>query len=348
VRVALVAPFVSTIDDHGPQLGGAQAILADLARGLVSRGHDVTLLAARGSGVAGVCVPDLGLDADPTASLAARAVPRSESQRRAFAVVRSWLDAHASEVDLIHAHAFDAPAFIELRGLGALHTLHLPPLDNDVVAAARNADATLATVSSSCRDDWRAAGVPVDVVLPNGLDIHAIPQGDGSGGYLAFCGRISPEKGVDAACRVARSASLPLRIAGPVYDRPYFVSSVSPLLGAGVEYMGALDRPALWRLLGAATVTLLPINWNEAFGMAALESLACGTPVAAYGRGGLREIVDDGRTGTFARPGDEAGLVEAVHRSLDLSRNACRESARRFDIGRMLDAHEEIYRTMVS
>jgi glycosyltransferase involved in cell wall biosynthesis len=348
VRVALVAPFVSTIADRGAQMGGSQAVLADLGAGLAARGHDVTLLAARRSHVGGVRIPDLGIDADPSASVGTRAERRSASQERAFAAVRAWLDHDAQRPEVIHAHAFDAPAFEQLRGLGALHTLHLPPLDDAVVAAARAADATLATVSPSCQADWRAAGVAVDVILPNGVDLNAIPLGSGAGRYLAFCGRMSPEKGADVACRVARAVGMPLRLAGPVYDQTYFSTVVSPLLGGDVVYLGALDRASVWRLLGDAALALFPVDWNEAFGMAALESLACGTPVAGFRRGGLTELVTEGRTGTLAAPGDEGALAEAVRASLGLSRDECRESARRYDLAHMLDAHEAVYRRLVS
>jgi len=308
----------------------------------------VTLLAARGSQVTGVTAPDLGLDADPSASIGTRAAPRSSSQDRAFATVRRWLDRHEGEHDIVHAHAFDVPAFDQLSGLRSLHTLHLPPLDPRLVKAARTANAMLATVSASCRADWRAAGVAIDIVLPNGVEVDAIPEGTGTGGYLAFCGRMSPEKGVDAAIRVARVIGLPLRIAGPIYDEGYFKSAVSPLLSGDVAYLGALDRPSVWDLLGGATTALFPVDWNEAFGMVALESLACGTPVAGFRRGGLVELVTDGRTGFLARPGDEAALVEAARASLDLPRGACRESARRYDLARMLDAHEAIYERLIN
>jgi UDP-glucose:tetrahydrobiopterin glucosyltransferase len=341
--VALVAPFVSLITDRGAQMGGAQVILAELARGLAARGHDVTLLAARGSRVAGVRVVELGIDPDPTASIGTRESARAPSQERAFAAVRAWLDAHAGEIDVIHSHAFDAPAFEQLRGLGALHTLHLPPIDDAVIAAAGAGGAVLATVSRSCRDDWRAAGVQIDTVLPNGVDVDAIPEGDGAGGYLALAGRMSPEKGVDAACRVARELGLQLRLAGPIYDHAYFAERVAPLVGRGVVYLGALDRVSVWRLIGGARVSLLPVRWNEPFGMVALESLACGTPVAAYDRGALGEIVTDGVTGCLAPADDESGFVEAVRASVAISRAACRDGARHYDLGAMLDAHEALY-----
>jgi len=340
MRVALVAPFVAAIDERAPQLGGAQAVIADLARGLVRRGHDVTLVAPRGSFVTGATAVDLGIAADASAALGRGSA--GSSQRVAFAAVGDWLASRS--FDVVHAHAFDAPAFATLRGPRVVHTLHLPPVDPIVVAAVRAADATLATVSESCRAGWAAAGVSVPELLPNGLDLAAVPVGTGDGGYLAFAGRMSPEKDPAAACRVARSLDVRLRLAGPVYDETYFAREVRPLLGDTVTYDGSLDRAALWRALGAAAATLQPVHWDEPFGMVALESLACGTPVVAYRRGGLADVVVDGRSGCLVEPDDEAGLTDAVGVAARLSRAACRSDAERFDVGRMLDAHEALYR----
>ena len=342
MRVALVAPFVSVVDERAAHIGGAQAVVADLARGLARRGHAVTLVAPRGSFVSGVTVVDLGIDADPAAALGQDR--RGTSQDDAFAAVATWLGSRS--FDLIHAHAFDAPAFTRLDEPHLLHTIHLPPIDPTVVAAARQARAMLATVSESCRDAWAAAGVEVAEVLPNGVDLQAVPTGDGAGGYLAFAGRMTAEKDPAAACRVARAASAPLRLAGPIYDERYFAREVAPLLGGDITYDGPLDRAALWRMLGAATLTLQPARWDEPFGMVALESLACGTPVVAYRRGGLAEVIVDGRSGCLVAPDDEAALGRGVRTAVALSRQACRKDAARYDLDRMLDAHEALYRRL--
>jgi len=344
MRVALVAPFVAAIDDQAAQIGGAQAVIADLARGLVARGHDVTVLAPRGSRVSGATVVDLGLPADPRAALRPDAAGAAGAMDHVFRAAAAWLDARAARFDVIHGHAFDVPAFAAIRGARVVHTLHLPPLDGAVVAAVRGSVATLATVSESCRAGWRAAGVEISEILPNGIEVAAVPAGEGSGGYLAFAGRMSPEKDPAAACRVARRLGLPLRLAGPRYDEGYFRKQVEPELGGDITYAGPLERTALWRLLGGAAATLLPIRWEEPFGMVALESIACGTPVVAYRRGGLVDVVVDGRSGCLVPPDDEDALGVAVGTASRFARSACRSDASRFDLARMLDAHESLYR----
>ena len=342
----LVAPFVAAIDDQAAQIGGAQAVVADLARGLAARGHAVTVLAPRGSRIAGVTVVDLGIAADPGAALRPGAEGRSSRMARAFALVSEWVAGAAA--DVVHGHAFDVPAFARLRGRRVIHTLHLPPFDAAITAAVRTSAATLATVSESCRDAWRAAGVGVAELLPNGIDLGRVPAGDGSGGYLAFAGRMSPEKGADIACRIARRLGLALRLAGPRYDERYFRMQVQPLLGGDLTYAGPLERAALWRLLGGASATVLPVRWDEPFGMVALESIACGTPVAAFRRGGLIEIVAEGRSGCLAAADDEEALARAIGIARGLARGACRTDASRHDIGRMLEAHEDLYRRVVA
>lgn len=348
MRIALVAPLVAAIDDRRGQLGGAQSIVADLARGLVLRGHRVTVVAPRGSHIAGAEIVHLGIEAEARAAVRPRGPAASTSLAPAFTAVAAWLAGHSGELDVVHGHAFDVPALERIRGDRVVHTLHLPPLGPEIVraAAAAGAWATLATVSASCRADWRAAGVEVPEILPNGIDVAAVPEGDGAGGFFAFAGRMSPEKGPDAACRVARAAGSPLRLAGPLYDREYFAREVEPLLDGSIEYVGALGRRALWHLLGSARATLLPVRWNEPFGLVALESLAAGTPVVAYARGALPEVVVDGRSGRLVAPDDEAAFSAAARGAGALARAACRADASRHDLAAMLDAHERLYRRL--
>lgn len=348
MRVALVAPLVAPIDDRRGQIGGAQSVVADLARGLAARGHRVTVVAPRGSHIHGAVIVDLGIDADARAAIQPHGPAPTETLARAFASVGAWLEGHAADFDVIHGHAFDPPALERIRGDRVIHTLHLPPLGADIVRAAGAAGATLATVSESCRADWRSAGIDVPELLPNGIDVGGVPEGLGQGGYLAFAGRMSPEKGPDVACRAARLAGWPLRLAGPVYDEAYFARDVQPLLGPSTTYVGALERRALWRMLGSARATLLPVRWNEPFGLVALESLAAGTPVVAYARGGLRDIIVDGRSGRLVSPDDEAAFVEGVRDAGRLARSGCRSDAWRHDLSVMLDAHERLYRRVGS
>ena len=348
---------MAPIDDRREPLGGAQVLLADLAGGLAARGHHVTLAAARGSHVRGVAIADLGVDGADLrpAGFGADAPPRADAdgQRRAFAAVRAWLDAHAGEIDVVHAHAYDAQAF-DLLGGGrwrVVHTLHLPPLDPEVVAAARRAEgASFVTVSRANAAAWEAMGVVVRTVILNGVDLAAIPFARDRGRYLLHAGRISPEKGVETAVAVAERLGRDLLLVGGIYDETYYAEVVLPRVRRvpdwrigdrvkGTVYIGRRPREDVYALMGGAAVTLMPVRWDEPFGLVALESLAAGTPVVAYRRGGLSEIIDQ-TCGALVERDDRDAFGREVLRAMDIDRAACRRHAERFPLERMLDAYE--------
>lgn len=345
MRPLIVAPLVAAVDERSPQLGGAQALVADLARGLAAAGHDVTLIGARGSFVTGVRVVDLLIDASALVpAVLAKAAPRVDdaAQREAFARVRTWVDEHAREIDVVHAHAYDAPAFAALEGapVPVVHTLHLPPIDPSIVAAAGASSAAMITVSRANAAAWTHAGVRIDRVIPNGVDLSRIPVGAGGGGYLLCAGRIAPEKGVDAAARVARAAGLPLWVAGDVYDEAAH-ASIDP---RGVSFLGPLSRDEVFRIMGRAISLLMPVQWDEPFGLVAIEAMAAGTPVIAYRRGGLPEVIDDGRTGFLVDPDDEGALARAISRVGSIDRAACTAHAvKNFSLERMVASHTTFY-----
>ena len=308
----------------------------------------MSLVAAPGSAVAGVRVIDAGVDTAPLRAARFDGGERTDdaAQRTAFARVRAWIEGHAAQLDVVHAHAFDAGAFDELDGVTVplVHTLHLPPLDGAVVTAATRAHAALAAVSEASASSWRAAGIRIDVVLPNGVDVGRVPFGAVGDGTLLFAGRIAPEKGVADAIRAARAAGRRLVIAGAPYDRAYADEVVMPLLGADVTLRGGLPRDEVLRLMSRASAVLMPVRWDEPFGLVALEGQAAGAPVVCYRRGGLPEVVRDGQTGILVEPGDERALVAAIERAGRIDRAACRRHvAESFPLARMLALHERLY-----
>lgn len=360
MQIILVAPLVSVIDDEQKQIGGAQVLVADLARGLAGRGHDVTLIAANGSRLRGVRVAPIDIDSAqlvPAAlGVTAAKRPDTANQAAAFAKVRAWLDEEGWPCDVIHAHAYDAPAFTALGGAPrpVFHTLHLPPQDADVVHAARLArDAVMVTVSEANARGWRAAGVPIQHVVHNGIALDDIQVGADRGPHLLCAGRISPEKGVDIAISLAHRIARPLLIVGGIYDRAYFERSVAPEVESrpewrvgdevrGAIWIGARRRDEVLALMRRAAVTVMPVRWDEPFGLVAVEALATGTPVAGFRRGGLAEIVDES-CGALAEPDDEDDLDRAVRHALTCSPEACRSRAEHFSLGAMLTGYERIF-----
>jgi glycosyltransferase involved in cell wall biosynthesis len=359
MRILEVAPFAAPIDERRTELGGAQIVVQDLSRGLAARGHEVMLAAANGSRVSGVELLSLDIDSARMrrADLGLRAGSRPDdaAQREAFGRVRRWLDAHRDAVDVAHAHAYDAPAFAALSGAAVpvVHTLHLPPLDQEVVRAARAAtDATLTTVSSANAEAWRRAGVPVAHVVPNGVDVTQIPFSRERGEHLIHVGRISPEKGVAEAIEIADRARRGILLVGTIYDEAYFARTVAPRVRMvtdaaprqtvrGAIYIGPRSRDEVYVLMGWAAALVMPVAWDEPFGLVALEALATGTPVVAYARGGLRDVVDY-TSGELVSPGDTDAFVAAIARAVEKDPLECRRRAERFTLEAMLAGYETV------
>jgi glycosyltransferase involved in cell wall biosynthesis len=309
------------------QAGGAQAFVADLSLALSRRGHDVTLFCAAGSQVPGVALSEIPVAAEIELALVR---PAGTTIEDVPAVARAFAEAfrriRADDFDVVSQHGFDAEAFELADGLPVLHTLHLGPVAPGVVRAAGRTAAPLATPSEACRRDWAAAGVTVGHVLRNGTPDFD-PGERQTGAYGLIAGRISPEKGTVEAIRAARAAGLSPLVVGAVYDAPYFEAQVAPLLAAG-ERLPVQPRERLWRLMAAAAVTLMPIDWEEPFGLVAAEAQVAGCPVVAYARGALPEVIEDGVGGLLVPPGDFDAFVAAISEARSLDRGAVRRSGR--------------------
>jgi glycosyltransferase involved in cell wall biosynthesis len=350
VKVAIVAPLVAPIRE--PQRGGSQVFLSDLARGLVDRGHEVDLYAASGSVLPGVRTIDTGVDhhaLQDTLYRPSGAVARGlDVAEKAFAgVYRAVRD---MDYDVVHNHAFDAPAVALATALQApvLHTLHLPPAA-EVVEALRGAAASseppaVACVSEHQAKAWRPR-VRVDAILPPLVPTSAIHFSPAAGNGAVFAGRFSPEKGAAEAIEIARAAGVRIDLFGDSYDEEYTRRSIAPHRAEpGVSVHASLPRTSLWRVMARAAVVLCPASWDEPFGMVAAEAQACGTPVVAFRRGALTEVVVDRVTGFLIAAGDMRAATDAVLSSPGLSRLRCREHAeRQLDLAWTLDAHERLY-----
>jgi len=340
VRIAQVSPLYESVPPQG--YGGTERVVSYLTDELVRLGHDVTLYAS-GDSVTN-----------------ARLVPAS---RRSLRLDRNCVDqmAHhirmlelvakdAEKYDLIHYHV-DYLHFPLSRRLGLPHvtTLHgrldlpeLRPLYHEF------RDVPVVSISNAQRQplpwaNWQATvyhGLPPDL-----YQFHERP-----GRYLAFLGRISPEKRVDRAIEIARRSGMPLKIAAKVdaADREYFESTIEPLLGAPcVEYVGEVGEREKNDLLGNAYALLFPIDWPEPFGLVMIEALACGTPVIAYRRGSVSEIIEDGVTGFVVSDFDAA--LQVVSRIARLDRRRCRAVfEERFYAARMARDYVSVYDRLVS
>jgi len=340
VRIAVVASPVTPL--RAAQLGGAQAFISDLAVGLAGRGHDVTLHCAEGSEVPGVRLAMVPAPKDAAAALVMPGgAPPPPAPGVAAAMQAMFETIASSGVDAVSQHAFDAPAFELARRLPVLHTLHLPPMVPAVVDAAKGvAPSQLATVSRSCLAAWHGAGVEVGQLLPNGVAADPLPPVRVERVAL-IAGRLSPEKGVEHAIAAAQAAGLPVRVAGAHYDPAYEVDL------SVVEAIGSVPRAELRRLMASSAVTICAVRWEEPFGMVAAEAQMAGCPVAAYRRGAMPEVVEDGVSGHLAEPDDIASLTRAIQRCLGLDRSVVRASAaRRLALEPALERYEVALRAV--
>jgi len=336
VRIAIVAP--PWVPVPPPAYGGTETVLDTLARGLSAAGHEVVLWTTGDS----TCL-----------------VPRRHVLERALGTasgamaseLRHVVGAYAemSGVDVVHDHTLVGPVYADrLPWLPVVTTNH-GPFQSDLSALYRATSDRVPVIAISHHQAAGAEGVRLAGVIHHGVDPGAFPVGDGSGGYAVFLGRMSPDKGVDTAVRVARRAGVPLLIAAKMAEaneKAYFDQKVKPILGDGVEYIGELGSAAKLELLGRAICLINPIAWPEPFGMVMIEAMATGTPVVATPCGAVPEIVVDGLTG-FIRSGEES-LADAVARIGEIDRRDCRARVEgSFSAEQMVDAHLEVYRTVI-
>ena len=336
LRIAQVAPLFESVP---PKLyGGTERVVSYLTEELVRQGHRVTLFASGDSQTSAelvaVCERAVRLEREPTAAVALHTLLIETVFARAD--VFDVIHCHTDSIHLPSARSCPVPVITTLHG--RLDIAGLGPLHHEF------ADLPLVSISNAQRAPlpWASWAGTVYHGLP--LELHR-PHYD-AGRYLVFLGRISPEKRVDRAVAIARGAGLPLKIAAKVdcADREYFAAEIEPLLAApGVEFLGEVGERAKTELLGGALALLFPIDWPEPFGLAMIESMACGTPVIAFARGSVPEVIDPGITGYIVTSIEEA--IACVERARGLDRRECRRQfERRFCAARMAREYCSIYR----
>jgi glycosyltransferase involved in cell wall biosynthesis len=315
-------------------------------RGLRRRGVEVTLFAGPGS--------DEGLGAR---EIAVRPLDLSDTARGDVAMPpERWLREHhaylqvmlelqrRTDVDVIHNNSLHhlPIALAATAGAPMVTTLHTPPTPwlEPAISLMDQQRARFVAVSSHTAGQWRHVA-DADVVL-NGVDVDRWAAGPG-GDDLVWFGRLVPEKAPHDALRIAAASGRRLRLAGPVSDRAYFHDVLRPLLGQRAEYVGHLGVDDLVSLVGSSAASLVTPAWDEPYGLVAAESLACGTPVLGYGRGGLNEFVAP-RCGVLVAGGDVDGAVRHVEQVAALDRRACREHAvLHCSVEKMIEAYLSVY-----
>ncbi len=342
LRIAMVAPLAERVPPR--KYGGTERVVAALTDELVRRGHDVTLFASGDSETLARLVPIV-----PTGL---RLLPETQMPRDHLPAVIAQMGqvfARADEFDLIHNHNdYFAFPFARMTYTPVLTTLHgqldLPTLP---VVYAAYPDAAVNSIGMHQRRPLPQARWVGNV--PNGVDLTHLHVGNGSGGYFAFLGRISPHKGITQAIAIARRTGIPLRIAAKIDDDhpEYYDLMKNELDGRLIKWVGEISEAEKSDFLGNARALLFPIQWPEPFGLAMAEAMACGTPVLATPFGAVPEVIVDGMTGFIRNTADE--LATLVNRLGEIDRHACRAHVETyFSAAAMTTGYERLYERLIA
>jgi glycosyltransferase involved in cell wall biosynthesis len=331
VKIALVSTLCTSVPPV--RSGSVELIVGLLDAELTKRGHDVTVFAAADSEPAGdlVSVVEKGYHDDTSIW----------DWQLAELVQLGHVFERADEFDVIASHVYIyALPFTRLVHTPTVHTFHIGPTPDFVRFCRLYPEGEFVLVSEFQRTLF--PDQPVAAVVPNGIDTSAFPVGERPGEYLAYIGAFSAKKGSLEAIRAARSAGVPIRLAGP--DSEYFREAIVPELGPGVEYVGEVDHAGKVELLANALAMIFTPRWLEACPLVVLESMACGTPVLATSNGPIPELIEPPIGGLYVADGDLEPALENVAR---LDRAAVRAHAvERFDVTRMTDDYLRLFEAL--
>ena len=340
MRIGQVSPLYESVPPK--YYGGTERVVSYLTEELVRQGHDVTLFASGDSETAAELIA--------VTPRALRLDEHAVDQLAHHILLLERVRAMANRFDVIHYH-IDYLHFPMSRRLSVPHitTLHgrldlpdLQPLYREFH------DEPVISISNSQRVPLPHANWVATVL--HGLPLDLYRGHESPDDYLAFIGRVSPEKGADRAIEIARRAGVLLRIAAKVddVDRRYFEEQIEPLLeGKGVEFVGEIGEREKDDFLGRARALVFPIDWPEPFGLVMIEAMACGTPVIAFPAGSVPEVLEDGVTGFIVDGVDDA--VAAIGRTATFDRRRCRaEFERRFTAERMAHDYVDVYEELIA
>jgi glycosyltransferase involved in cell wall biosynthesis len=340
MKIAQIAPLWERVPP--PAYGGIELIVGLLTDELVARGHEVTLFAS------GDSLTSAKLESIHPQALRLDPSIKEPSIYEMLQLANVY--ERSGEFDLIHSHmGCVALPYSKLTQTPTVHTLHgiFTPDNEKMFVHAKSQP--YVSISNAQRET--RLGLNHVATVYNSIDVsahHFFPVAD-EPAYMAFLGRISPEKGPHLAIEIAKATGIPLKMAGKVdpFDVDYFEEQIKPQIdGELIQFLGEADHFMKNELMGRAFVTLFPITWREPFGLVTIESMAAGTPVIAMNLGSVPEVVADGISGYICN--NVAECVEAVAKVPALSRAACREYvAQRFGVEQMAAGYEAVYQQIL-
>ena len=342
LRVAMLAPPWISVPSSG--YGGVESVVSTLTESLVRRGHDVTLFCAPGSVSRANVVPLLDQSHPDEIE---RSLYEVDHVGRAFDEIDSAEDGDG--FDVVHDHCgFTGLAMANRIETPLVHTLHGPfTAETQAFYARHGHKAALVGISRA-----QLASAPRDLgpigSIPNPIDLRTWPLQERKGDYLLWVGRMTPEKGPHRAIAAARAVDVPLVLAGVIQpgQQAFFDREVAPHIdGERVRFVGEVGGAPKRSLFARARGLLMPIRWNEPFGMVVVEALACGTPVIAFPEGGVPELVIEGKTGFLVD--DERAMAVAIGRLTQIAARDCRAwVSKNCDVEVVAAAYERIYRSV--
>ncbi len=340
MRIAQIAPLWERVPPF--RYGGSELIVSLLTDELVQRGHEVTLFASGDS-----------ITKAQLKSVHERALRLDEKVKEGVVYEQMMLAQvyqQAADFDVIHSHV----GFVVLPYCGfvktpTVHTMHgIFTPDNEKIFQ-QFAQQPYISISAAQREP--RLGLNYIHTVYNGIDLTVYPfqKEPTQPPYLAFVGRLSPEKGPEGAIAIARALGLPLKMAGKIdpVDRDYYNEKLKPLIdGNQIEYLGEVSHAEKAQLLGGATVTLFPITWREPFGLVMIESMATGTPVVGMALGSVPEVIANGKTGFVCHTLEQ--MIQAVPEAMKLDRQTCRDYVKsRFSVETMVSKYEQAYQMVL-
>jgi glycosyltransferase involved in cell wall biosynthesis len=340
MKIAQIAPLIESVPPR--TYGGTERIVSYLTEELVRLGHDVTLFASGDSVSSAQLVP--------CAQTALRLDKNVRDPIPYYMLMLDRVRELADEFDILHFHIdqFHFPLFrpTASRTVTTLHGRQdLPDIKPLYIGFP---EMPLVSISNDQRKPVAGSNFVATVLHGIPTDLHT-PIGNPRGGYVAFLGRISPEKRPDRAIQIAQALGVPLKIAAKVdkADQAYFQTEIAPLLDCpGVEYVGEISERHKGEFLGEARALLFPVDWPEPFGLVMIEAMACGTPVLAFRRGSVPEIIDQDVTGAIVDTMEEA--VRMLPHVMALDRGAVRRRfEQRFSVTRMAKDYLQVYHSLL-
>jgi glycosyltransferase involved in cell wall biosynthesis len=340
LRVAVVAPPWYEVPP--PAYGGIEWVCSLLVQGLVDRGHDVTLVAAGRNLTSARMIPTFDEPPPGLGEVSGSTVELLHAAR--VTAILAGLEA-----DVVHDHSLAGPLMAGTRRIPTLITAHGPVrgLVEDLYATLAS-NVSLVAISEAQRRS--APRLPWAATIHNAIAVDEYPVGLEREDFVLFLGRMNPDKGAHLAIDAAREVGIRILVGGkcqePV-EREYFAEEIEPRLGPDVEWIGEADTEGKKDLYSRARCLLVPIQWEEPFGLVMVEAMACGTPVVALRRGSVPELVVDGETGFVYE--DPSGLAEGIKRADLIDPMACRRHVEeRFHPRLMVEAYERVYTSLVA